>query len=128
MHEAPDSVLENVGVEVQQQPNTHTSETQVSDELRHMDRHQALDTLHLDDNVALHYEIEPIGAVQANGLVDHRNLRLARERDSGLLELIAKAFLIRRLEQAGAELTMYFNGEPYDPFSHRVILERNHHV
>ena len=68
-----------------------------------MDWHQPFDRLDLDHNLALDHHIHAEATLEPSILVDDRDRNLTRESDTPLRQLVAQAFLIRRLEKPGSQ-------------------------
>lgn len=56
--------------------------------------------LHLDNDAALHKEVDPVGAVHAHPIVDDRGCHLRVDFQAGLLEFMSQARVVDPLEEA----------------------------
>ena len=82
---------------------------------------QRFHALHLDQHVASNNEIRPMLAYEMP-FVGHRNTDLPCIRQASLIEFNAERLLVRRFEQARAQVTMYFNRASDDLMSQWIMF------
>jgi len=68
--------------------------------------HNALNRLDFHNHLALDDEVEPVAAVQANGLVLHQQCHLPLKSNMRLLQLETETFLISGFQQARSKAAM----------------------
>jgi hypothetical protein len=107
--EVPETVDELVDVEVHEQALSQIQQPEVRQHLCLMDRLQAFDALQFDEQRVLDDEVRPVGATQAHAFVKDWNRDIALESDAVQLELMGQAGVIRRLEETGADRSMYLD-------------------
>jgi hypothetical protein len=103
VHHPLDPVHEHRGMEIYQQPDAHPGETKVAEELGLMNRQHMFNGFNLNNHGIFDKEIQPVAAVQLNTLVNDRKRCLAFKAQTGLRQLIAETFFVRRLQKAGTE-------------------------
>ncbi len=75
-----------------------------------MDWLEMLDCFELNDQLAIHDQIEPIATVQMHALVTDRQGNLPLEGDLAKGQFMAKAGFVSRLKQARPKLPMNLDG------------------
>jgi len=76
-HHPLDPVAQNRDVEVEEQSGVDLGEPQVREQLRFVDRQEALHGLQFHNHSPSHHHIQPGAAIEPHAFVDHRQRNLA---------------------------------------------------
>ena len=106
IEEAAEAILEYGDVKVDEQANGESHELEIRNDLRLVNRKQALNRLDFEDQAALHHEVEAISPVEGKALVVQRNLDLAVCAQSAQAKLERHATLVSRLQEPRPEVTV----------------------
>ena len=94
-------------VEVNEQSKLISTQFQVRENLREVQRQQFFDGLQLDDDAVFDDEVYSVGRVQLNALIDDWQSHLMPECQSIFRELIAQTGIVRAFQAAGAERSVH---------------------
>ena len=103
-------------VEVDEEADLDLRESQVGQELRLMNRQKSSDRFQLEHDAVIDDDIEGVGAVETNRLVDDRERTLPFERQTQSMQLEAEAFFVGRLEKSWTECSVNLDSCPDDCF------------
>lgn len=95
------AVTEERDVEVDEETDAETGDSQVGSQLREMHWQDPFDGFQLDDQLIFYDDIEPILGVDRRALIDDRHADLTYERQVTRVELVAQAVLINRSSNPG---------------------------
>ena len=115
IEEAAEAILEYGDVKVDEQANGESHELEIRNDLRLVNRKQALNRLDFEDQAALHHEVEAISPVEGKALVVQRNLDLAVCAQSAQAKLVRHATLVSRLQEPRPEVTVDLDACGDDP-------------
>ena len=114
MDEAPQAVLQERHIEVEQQAGAEAAQAQIAKDLGLVDRRQGLDRLDLHQQRVAHDDIRTKAGSQVGPLIGNRDRHLPLMLYAVGGELLTKTGLIDALEQSGAEVTVNFDCKPDD--------------
>lgn len=103
-------------VEVQQQANRQTAQSQIGQKLRPMHREHLFHRLEFEDNRVLHDEVESIPGVHMNIAIADRQTHLGFEAHGDAVQFVCEAGAVRALEQARSEFLVNGEGSSDDAF------------
>jgi hypothetical protein len=86
------TVFQKFGVEIHQQADPVSVQTEIGQNLRYMHGQNAFHRLYFDDNGILHDDIGAVATRQADALVNHGKDRLPYKGQAVLFKFSAKAF------------------------------------
>jgi hypothetical protein len=119
----PDATCQYFDVEVDQQAKTPVEQFEVGEQLGAVNRRESLYGLHFHNQPPLDKEVDAIRAVHVHIFVPKRHLFLLYPREPAERQLVGKARLIARLEDAWTERSVHFDGRADDlPRKHRINL------
>jgi hypothetical protein len=105
-------VFQDGNVEVHEKTDRPTSEPQIGQQLRLVDRSKSVDRLQLENHGSRYEKIETISAIQLHAFVCHGKRDLAFELQSAQLHLSRHALIVGRLEQSGHERRVHLDPPP----------------
>src|SRR5262249_37753952 len=108
------SLLQSLHIEVDAQANFPSAESQIRQQLRLVDRLEALNGLDLNNDCARHENVDAVPTCELEPLVLQWKRELTLEGYVPQRQFPAEAFLICRLQQAGPQSTMDFDRCPDD--------------
>jgi hypothetical protein len=117
----PDTVLEHSAVEIEQQTEGMTAEAKVGQELRFVNRVYGVHRLDLEDEIIVDNDIHLVMTVEFNAFVADWKPLATNERDSGKVQLMTQAGLVRTFQQPGAKVPVYLHGKTNDPPAERDV-------
>ena len=119
----PDPPCKCFDVEVDQQAKTEVKQLEVGKQLGAVNRNQSLDGFHFYNQPPLDQQVDAIRAVHAHILVPKRDLFLLYPRKPAERQLVGKARLVTRLQEAWTECSVHLDRRTDDlPREHRINL------
>jgi hypothetical protein len=112
--ETANTFLQDRYVEVYQQPELMSRETQVSQDNGFVNRTEALDRFQFDDDAILDQQIQAESAVEFDRFVHERHGFLLFKADAAEGQFVAKALFVRGFEKARAEELVNLDGGAND--------------
>jgi hypothetical protein len=106
------TVFQKFVVEIYQQADPVSAQTEIGQNLRHMHRQDVFHRLYFDNDGTFHDEIGTISPRQADTLVNQRNGHLPSKAQPILLKLPAKTLLVHFFQQTRSQRTMNFYRQP----------------
>jgi hypothetical protein len=106
------AIFQEFGVEIYQQADLVSAQTEIGQNLRHMHRQDMFHRLYFDNDGAFHDEIGTVSPRQVDTLVNQRDDHLPIKGQSTLLQLPAKTFLVHVFQQTRPQRPMNFYCQP----------------
>ena len=97
-------------IEVDKQPELVSTQLEIRQQLRGMNRQQLLYGFDLDDQAVFHDEIDAVSKANLNPSINNWQPHLVLELQPSLRELVIQARIVCALEQAGTECGMNVQG------------------
>ena len=113
--EAPQAIFQPGHIEVHEKADPVAGQTQVGEKLRFMDGKDVLDHLYFDNDFVRYDDIRSESVFKQSAAIHDRKLDLALERESGLRQFTAKAFLINRFKQSRSKVPVDLDRQADDP-------------
>ena len=117
----PDAVTQMRNIEIDQQPELVATEFQIGENLGEMQREQFLHCLQLQNHAIFDDEINPVGCVELNAVIDDGESHLMGEADAVSRELVAKAGAVSAFKTAGSQCCVHSESGAEDPFCDRSV-------
>src|SRR5436305_6344127 len=127
VRDASNSIFQNLDIEIDEKSQFVTGNLQVADKLRDMHFIQCFDGFDFDDHFPADEEVEPRLADYLL-LIHDTNCNLSCERDVSKQELVRERIFIKRIQQAGAQTAMNFDGCTDDCISYCIQLRIRFHL
>src|SRR6266851_1439650 len=103
-------------MEIKQQAEAQPAHAEVGQNLGVVRRQAIRNSLDFNDHLSVHEDVRAKAFVELDAFVGHRNSGLSLEGDFRLLQLVAEAAFINRLQHARSRQPVYLDGQPDDPF------------
>lgn len=110
-------------VEVQEQPERMTTEFQVREQLRTVDRKHSLDALDFEDEALFDDKVHAICGFQLDTLVDNREPDLLLDVEAGLDHRVMQACVAGAFEDTGAERAVNIHRTTDDSVARGIRFE-----
>ena len=113
-HEASYAVLEQRGIEIEQQADVIAAHAEIGQKLCFMDRQQFIDGLDLEDKFPLNDDIGAEASIHCNFFIDDGYIDLPLKCDARPLEFVAETFLINGFQQSRTHTPVKLDRQPDD--------------
>jgi len=111
---SPQAVLQQPGMEIEQQAEAQAAHAKVGQDLSVMRRQDIRNSFDFNDQLPIHKNVGAEPFVELDAFVGHRNSGLPFEGNSRLLQLMAEAALINGFQHARSGQPVHFDGQPDD--------------
>jgi hypothetical protein len=98
-----------------------TTQFQVGQNLRQMERMQLFHCLQFNDDAVLDKKVDAVPGIDLNAVIDNGQSRLMLEGDSILHELVAETRIVSAFEAAGAKRRVHFESGAENLFRDRSV-------
>ena len=114
--ESPQAILQQSRMEIEQQAEAQPAHAEVGQDLGIVRRQEIRNSFDFDDQLPVHENVRTKTFGELGAFVGDRDSGLALEGDLRLLQLVAEAAFINRLQHARSRQLVHLDGQPDDPF------------
>lgn len=90
-----------------------------------MNRSNAVDGFHFDDDALIYDEVRTVASSESNGPVDHWKPSLSGDEMTKLLKVMFQGGLVQRFEKTGAEVSVNGEGRVDDRLRNVILMHRH---
>ena len=119
MDQAAQPILQHRRIEVHQQTKPDTTQPEIGQQLRLMQREQLFDSLQFQNKLTTDHHIHPVSRLDPNSLVHHGKQNLALIGDASFPQFVAKSLLIGRLQQTRTKMPMHIHRQADNALAQR---------